>query len=136
MMDVFADTAYWVALINPRDQLHTRAREASVVPAGGRIVTSEWVLTELLNCFAESRPDLRTAASNAVASLRSSADVVIVPQTSSGFTGAFLHYRERTDKGWSLTDCTGFLIMRQYGIDAALTHDKHFEQAGFSALLR
>ncbi len=35
-----------------------------------------------------------------------------------------------------MTDCFSFLIMRQYDIDAALTYDKHFEQAGFSALLR
>jgi len=136
MTDVFADAAYWVALINPRDQLHGRARESSALVVGGRIVTSEWVLTELLNCFAASRPYLRTAASDAVASLRSSADVVIVPQTSSGFWDAFRHYREMTDKGWSLTDCSSFSIMRQYGIDAALTYDKHFEQAGFNALLR
>jgi predicted nucleic acid-binding protein len=135
-MDVFADTAYWIALINPRDQLHRRARKASSALAGGRIVTSEWVLTELLNCFAETGLDMRAAASNAVASLRSSTAVCIVPQTSSGFSDAFRHYRERTDKGWSLTDCSSFLVMRQYGIDAALTYDKHFEQAGFKALLR
>jgi predicted nucleic acid-binding protein len=35
-----------------------------------------------------------------------------------------------------MTDCSSFLIMWQYGIDAALTYDKHFEQAGFDALLR
>ena len=135
-MEVFADTAYWVALINPRDQLHGRARESSVALEGGRIVTSEWVLTELLNCFAETRLELRAAASNAVASLRSSTAVFIVPQTSNGFSEAFRHYRERTDKGWSLTDSSSFLIVRQYGIDAALTYDKNFEQACFSALLR
>jgi predicted nucleic acid-binding protein len=135
-MDVFADTAYWVALINPRDELHGRAREASAALAGARIVTSEGILTELLNSFAEGRRHLRTAASNAVASLRSSPGVVIVPQTSSGFSEAFRHYRERNDKGWSLTDCSSFPIMRQYGIDDALTHDKHFEQAGFNTLLR
>ena len=135
-MDVFADTAYWIALINPRDQLHGRARKSSEALAGGRILTSEWVLTELLNCFAETRQDLRSAASNAVASLRSSAAAFIVPQTSGGFSEAFHRYGERTDKGWSLTDCSSFLIMRQYGIDAALTYDKHFEQAGFKALLR
>jgi predicted nucleic acid-binding protein len=135
-MDVFADTVYWIALVNPRDQLHGRACAASADLAGGRIVTSEWILTELLNCFAESRPELRIAASNAVASLRSSPDVIIAPQTSSGFSGAFDHYCDRTDKGWSLTDCSSFLIMRERGIDTALTHDKHFEQAGFKALLR
>ena len=29
MRQVFADTGYWVALINPRDQLHEKAQELS-----------------------------------------------------------------------------------------------------------
>jgi predicted nucleic acid-binding protein len=135
-MDIFADTSYWVALVNPRDQLHRLAKEASVALSGGRIVTSEWVLTELLNSFAEGRADLRTAASKVVASVTSSPDVVVVPQTSSGFKAAFNHFCERSDKGWSLTDCSSFVIMQQLDIRAALTHDKHFEQAGFNALMR
>jgi len=40
------------------------------------------------------------------------------------------------DKGWSLTDCASFVIMEDEGLPAALTHDHHFEQAGFQALLR
>ena len=135
-MDIFADTSYWVALVNPRYQLHKVAKEASIALSGSRIVTSEWVLTELLNSFAEGRADLRAAASNVIASITSSPDVVVVPQTSGGFNAAFRHFRERSDKGWSLTDCSSFLIMRQHDIRAALTHDKHFEQAGFSALMR
>lgn len=135
-MDVFADTAYWVALIHPRDQLHGRAREASAALAGGRIVTSDWVLIELLNAFAERGPRLRFVVSIAVTALKANPTVMVVPQTPESFTGAFDLYCERTDKGWSLTDCSSFLIMRQYGIDAALTYDNHFEQAGFKALLR
>jgi hypothetical protein len=45
-------------------------------------------------------------------------------------------YAERPDKGWSLTDCIFFVVMRQQGIIQALTGDHHFEQAGFSALLK
>jgi len=41
----------------------------------------------------------------------------------------------RADKSWSLTDCTSFVIMEDRGIRDALTGDRHFEQAGFRALL-
>jgi predicted nucleic acid-binding protein len=51
------------------------------------------------------------------------------------FAGALQLYGDRPDKDWSMTDCSSFLIMRRLSIDSALTHDKHFEQAGFIALL-
>jgi predicted nucleic acid-binding protein len=44
-------------------------------------------------------------------------------------------YRERPDKGWSLVDCTSFVVMQERGIAEALTSDHHFEQAGFTKLL-
>jgi hypothetical protein len=43
---------------------------------------------------------------------------------------------ERQDKDWSLTDCTSFIVMKDRGIHEALTADRHFEQAGFAALLK
>ncbi len=40
------------------------------------------------------------------------------------------------DKEWGLVDCVSFVVMREHGIEAALTTDRHFIQAGFRALLR
>jgi hypothetical protein len=45
-------------------------------------------------------------------------------------------YRSRTDKSWSLTDCISFEIMRERGVNDALTGDRHFEQAGFNMLFK
>jgi predicted nucleic acid-binding protein len=45
-------------------------------------------------------------------------------------------YRLRPDKDWSLTDCISFVVMAKRGISAALPADRHFEQAGFTALLK
>lgn len=42
----------------------------------------------------------------------------------------------RSDKDWSLTDCISFMIMTENAMKEALTGDRHFEQAGFVALLR
>lgn len=52
MNGVFADTGYWIALFNPRDQLHAKAVTASQVLQGRQIVTSQMVLTEFLNHYA------------------------------------------------------------------------------------
>ena len=45
-------------------------------------------------------------------------------------------FAQRSDKRWLLTDCISFVVMRQHGISEALTADHHFEQAGFSVLLK
>jgi predicted nucleic acid-binding protein len=136
MTQIFADTCYWIALLNPRDELHNRVQEISATLSGVMILTSDAVLTELLNSFAEQGPHFRFVASTAVTVLKTDAKVIVVPQSRESFHQAFDLYCDRTDKDWSLTDCSSFLIMRQYGIDAALTYDKHFEQSGFKALLR
>jgi predicted nucleic acid-binding protein len=71
-----------------------------------------------------------------VQKLRSNRDVVIVPQTSEQFESALRRYKHAADKSWSLTDCASFQVMEVEQIQAALTHDQHFAQAGFETLLR
>jgi len=98
-------------------------------------VTSEMVLTEVLNAFAGKGESLRAAACQLVEQIRSSPNAEVVPMTSNAFRDAMNHYRSRADKTWGLTDCTSFLIMEQKGIEDALSADRDFQQAGFSALL-
>jgi uncharacterized protein len=50
-------------------------------------------------------------------------------------TGLIL-YQSRPDKGYSLVDCISMQTMREEGLTAALTNDRHFEQEGFQALFR
>jgi predicted nucleic acid-binding protein len=45
-------------------------------------------------------------------------------------------YLQAGDKRWSLTDCASFEVMEGERIEAALTYDQHFAQAGFESLLR
>jgi predicted nucleic acid-binding protein len=136
MKRLFADTSYWIALLNPRDELHIKAVAAAQNYSEDQVVTSEMVLVEFLNGFSDHGPRLREAASQAVKTLRSSLHVSVIPQTSDQFERALRRYRDVVDKDWSLTDCASFMIMEAEGIEAALTHDRHFAQAGFQALLR
>ena len=105
MERVFADTGYWVALLNPRDDLDQKATAISRDYTSKQIVTSEMVLVEFLNSFSEYGRHLRQAAARAVLSLRDASEIVIVPQTSQLFEKALKGYRDMTDKSWSLTDC-------------------------------
>jgi predicted nucleic acid-binding protein len=134
MGEVFADTGYWVAVLDPKDQLHERAQDVSRGLGKRRFVTTEMVLAELLRLLA--KPPIRERAAEAVEKLLRDPNVDVVPQTGRQFLDAFGRYRSRTDKAWSLTDCASFLVMEQRNIKDALAYDQHFEQAGFVALLR
>lgn len=136
MKKVFADAAYFIAQLNPRDQLNARARAVSAQLGRARFVTTEMVLTEVLAFFADKGSHLREAAALSVERLRSDPNVTILPQTSVQFQQGLARYKQYRDKNWSLTDCTSFLAMSEENINEALTHDEHFEQAGFRALLR
>ncbi len=136
MRTVFVDASYWIALVNPRDKLHRSAQALGATLGQVRFVTSEMVLTELCNDVAKGGEALRRAAMDLVRSLRRLPNVLIVPQTSAQFQEASTLYAARSDKDWGLTDCASFRIMASERISEALTHDRHFAQAGFRPLLR
>jgi len=119
MKRIFADTSYWIALLNPRDELHAKAVAAARNHSEDRIVTSEMVLVEFLNGFGDHGPRLREAAAEAVRTLRGSPNVSVTPQTTDQFERALIRYQDMADKDWSLTDCASFLIMQAEGIEAA-----------------
>lgn len=61
--------------------------------------------------------------------------IEIIPIDSALFERAIAFYAERLDKEWGLTDCISFLAMQDRAMTNALTTDRHFQQAGFRALL-
>jgi len=67
--------------------------------------------------------------------IRSDTQPTIIPSDTRMFALGLALYAERRDKDWSLTDCISFVVMRQQGLTEALTGDRHFQQAGFKALL-
>ena len=134
MKAVFADTGYWVAVLNPKDDWNSRALRASSALGKVRFITSEMVLDELLAAL--SKLAVRPMVIRGVEAIRSNPNIEVVPQTSLQFSEAFAMYRRVPDKEWSLTDCASFALMQERGVTEALAHDHHFEQAGFVTLLR
>jgi predicted nucleic acid-binding protein len=68
--------------------------------------------------------------------LRMSAACEVIPATRAWLDRGLELYHQHADKGWTLTDCVSFAIMRERNLREALTGDRHFEQAGFVALLK
>ena len=136
MKRLFADTAYWIALTNSFDQYHAKAIEVSSALGNCRLFTTEAVLTEFLNALADKGPLVRAAAVEMVEAIMSNSQVTVIPQTLRTFSRSLAFYKARPDKGYSLTDCGSMLLMRERRLSEALTTDRHFEQEGFTALLR
>jgi predicted nucleic acid-binding protein len=134
MKQIFADTSYWIGLVNPRDQIHQKVMRITQELSSVRLLTTEMVLVELLNSFSDS--PFRRAVAGMVLKLRNDRNVRIVPQTSEQFESALRRYKRAADKSWSLTDCASFQVMEAEQMQAALTHDQHFAQAGYETLLR
>jgi predicted nucleic acid-binding protein len=68
--------------------------------------------------------------------LRNDPTVKIIPASSEWFASGVQLDATRPDKEWSLTDGISFAVMQREGLTEALTGDRHFDQAGFRALLR
>jgi predicted nucleic acid-binding protein len=135
MKKVFADTCYWIALLNPKDKLHSKALEISEGLGACRIITSEMVLIELLNGLGGFGDGKRKIAVQVIKQLENDPNVEVVPQTSLQFRSAVERYADRLDKEWGVTDCASFILMEEKGLAEALTADHHFKQAGFTTLM-
>ena len=68
--------------------------------------------------------------------LRDNPLIRVVDPSPELFAAGITLYANRSDQDWPLTDCISFVVMEREGIREALTEDRHFEQAGFIALLR
>lgn len=133
MKTLFADTYYYIAMLSPKDITHAQA-VALTARLQPRIVTTAWVLTEL--AAAMSVPAKRERFLKLFDVLSASDEVKLVHASAELFDAGLALYRSRPDKSWSLTDCISFIVMEREGITEALTGDHHFEQAGFTALLK
>jgi len=133
MKAVFADTFYYLALLDPHDSTHEDAVNVTRALDSG-IVTSAWVLLELGNSL--PAPRHRKVFVDFLDKLRENSGVTIYEADRELFDLGVELYRGREDKDRSLTDCISFIVMKRDGIDEALTGDRNFEQAGFKALLR
>ena len=133
MKAVFADTFYFLALLNDRDPAHQRAIDASKA-RDQHFVTTEFVLLELADAL--SKPPLREEFKAVCGLIQNTASFRVLPASSDLLHLGLVRYHDRPDKEWQLTDCISFVVMEEEGMTDALTGDRHFEQAGFKALLR
>lgn len=135
MKETFVDTSHFVAVLHPSDQLHGKAVSVERNLTKVRLVTTDFVLVEVLNYFSEFREYFKTRIARAVEAIISDAEIQIIECSREEFLKGFELYNSRLDKGYSLTDCVSMNVMRERNISEILTNDDHFEQEGFRILL-
>jgi predicted nucleic acid-binding protein len=131
---IFADTFYWIALLNRDDPDHDRVTAFDLSLHRPPLVTTLEVLTEFLTYFSGRGSLFRKKAAAIAHALEDDPDVRLLRQTSESFSAGLRLYTERPDKEYSLTDCISIATMRAEGMTESATGDRHFEQEGFRAL--
>ena len=130
---VLADAFYFVARLNRHDQHHERVVAFSR-EFRSRILTTDWVLMEVADALARS--ECRSRIRDFMLHLRQAPGCEVIPASRELLDRAMELYHQHADKEWTLTDCVSFVVMHERGVTHALTEDHHFEQAGFTALLK
>lgn len=133
MAEVFADTAGWASFFVLTEPHHAVA-EALIFQwhgAGTKLVTTNYVLAELVSLFTSPLRIPRSWQIQTIETIRSTPWVEVIHIDRLLDTEAWQLLKTRQDKDWSIVDCASFVVMKQRGITEALTTDRHFEQAGF-----
>ena len=130
---IFVDTGYLVAIVDRQDQLHQRATAWSA-HVRDALITTTAVLLETFNNL--SATYLRLVPHSLLDALTVAPGFTVLTLDDALWSRGLKLHRDRHDKNWSLTDCISFIVMADRGIRQSLSHDHHFEQAGFEALLR
>ena len=135
MREVFVDSVFWIALLNPQDDLHSQAQNLVEELNDTQLITTQEVMIEVLNYFSNRGPSLRTSAVGFVQSLELKSNLLILEQSEKSYHAGIALYAERSDKAYSATDCISMSVTKERTIRDVLTTDQHFQQEGLTLLL-
>ncbi len=131
MKTLFADTSYWLALELNNDQNHERALAhwQSLIKNPFNLVATSYIFDETVT-YLNSRNHHEKAV-EVGENLLLSPTIELVYIDDNLFFEGWTMIQKYQDKRYSLTDCLSFIVMKQKGLETALTFDRHFAQAGF-----
>jgi predicted nucleic acid-binding protein len=125
-LKVFIDTSAFCALAIPKDQnnsnakaIHTKLQEQKAI-----IYTSDYVLDESYTLL--KMRGSHTASVKFMDEIGKS-HINILRIDAHIETAAKAVFRKFEDKRLSFTDCTSFVLINQFGIEAVFAFDEHFK---------
>lgn len=133
MKQVFVDTSAFAALADKNDDNHFKAVAFNKTISDIRLVTTNYVLDELYTLLLLHAGYSKTVQFKQQLDfliIRKALTVVWISEVLSTQTWQIFE-QFNTDKQWSFTDCTSYVVMKDQGITEAFTFDHHFSQMGF-----
>jgi len=137
MKKMFVDTEAWVALNNKKDSYHQVAIRANkeFLDNGYFYVTSNFVLNETFTLLRYDAGHKKAVDfGHEIKYFITIRKIQVLYINQSLMYNAFDLFEKYSDKNFSFTDCTSFILMESFGINKAFSFDKHFEQYKFIRL--
>ena len=134
-IDVFVDTAGFLALWDAADEHHERALrlQGELARKGRRFLTTDYVIDETVTLLLVRHS--HSAAADFLKPVTASESLQLHWVTPDRFHAAADFFARHDDKEWSFTDCVSFELMHELNVRDSFTTDQHFRQAGFNPLL-
>ena len=125
----------WFCLLDRRQAKHGEAAMLMAECAKLRrpLVTTDYVVDETATLLVARRAC--GLLGEFFELIEQSSALTLTPVGPGRFREACGYLLKHRDQGYSFTDVTSFIVMRELEISDALTDDRHFEQAGFRRLL-
>jgi predicted nucleic acid-binding protein len=131
----FWDTSGWFTLYVKSEEMHKKALEIAEYQIQNKIpfITSDLVIHETMTLFmARKQPK---SAIQFWSTFNHSKLVRIEKIDDNQFQKSGDYFCNQIEQGYSFTDVSSFLVMKELKITSAVTLDKHFVKAGFQILL-
>lgn len=134
-MTLFCDSSFFVAYYSASDQYHPQAVRIinDLKAQKPQIITTDYVFDETLTFLLATHHYYGYPRA-----LKFDENVTSGEQFKLLFVNENLFYRAKEifkrfnkDKRWSFTDCTSYVLMKDFGIRRVLTFDENFSQMGF-----
>lgn len=132
MQKVFIDTGFWLALFNKKDINHKKSLEVWRTEKNEYYI-SDFILFEtltFLNCSVKNH----RLASEFLAYIETTNEIQMFTITEKVKERAIQVFKTYSDKSFSFTDCSSFVVMDLNTIKYAYTFDDHFKQMGYSII--
>ncbi|GAP99631.1 type II toxin-antitoxin system VapC family toxin [Leptolyngbya sp. NIES-2104] len=135
--NLFIDTSGWASIFVPTETHYSIAAEHFRTAIANRTeIITNYVITELVALLNSPHRLPRDRIFNHINIVRQNSYITRIHIDPTVDQAAWELCQNRPGKPWSLVDCSSFIIMQQHNIQSALTTDHHFEQAGFTRLLK